>query len=66
MKIKTNKIQILLAECGLTNCELAKRSGLSKQTIGAILRDGNCAPKTAGKLAAGLNVHVSELIEEAK
>lgn len=66
MNINAIKIETMLAERGLTKAALAKSCGISRQNISTIIRRGTCEPKTAGKLAAGLGVPVSELIEEVK
>lgn len=64
MKIDVTKVETVLATRGLSKTELAKRSGIYPQNISAILRRGVCEPRTAGKLAAGLDVSVSEIIKE--
>lgn len=66
MNISTTKIETLLAERGMTKAALSESCGISRQNISTIIRRGTCEPKTAGKLALGLGVPVSELIEEAK
>lgn len=55
---------LILAENKLTYSDLSKRSGVSRQQISTIIGRGTCAPKTAGKLAAGLGVSVAEIIME--
>ena len=64
MYIKKNSIELRLAEMGITKAELAERCGVSRQNISTIVRRGTCEPKTAGKLAEGLGVPVSEIIEQ--
>lgn len=66
MKIRRDKINILLAEQGMTKAELAAITGVSRQNISTIINRGTCEPRTAGKLADGLGVPVSEIIEEVK
>lgn len=63
MSINTVKIEELLAEHGLTKVAYAQASGVSRQNLSTIIRRGTCEPKTAGKLAAGLGVPVSEIIK---
>lgn len=63
MNIKSQKIETILAEKGLTKVDLSKLCGISRQNISTIVRRGTCAPKTAGKLARGLGVQVSEIVE---
>ena len=66
VKIKAQCIETLLAERGMTKAQLAQSCGMCRQNVSTIIRRGTCEPKTAGKLAAGLGVPVSELIEEAR
>lgn len=64
MTINATKIETLLAERGITKAALADACGISRQNVSTIIRRGTCEPKTAGKLATGLNVPVSEIIKE--
>lgn len=61
MKINTNKVILLLAEKEMSKSELAQKSGISRQNLSTILGRGSCSPKTAGKIAKGLGIPVSEL-----
>ncbi len=62
MNINTIKLETMLAERGLTKSALAQSCGISRQNVSTIIRRGTCEPKTAGKLAAGLGVPVSDII----
>ena len=62
MTINAIKIETRLAELGITKAEIAKRCGMCRQNISAIVRRGTCEPKTAGKLAAGLGVRVEDIM----
>lgn len=64
MKIKSTKIEMLLAERGMTKAALSEKCGMSRQNISTVVRRGTCEPKTAGKLALGLGVTIAEIIEE--
>ncbi len=64
MNIRTQYVQVKLAEQRLTKKALAEKCGISPQNISTIIRRGTCEPKTAGKLAAGLGVPVAEIIKE--
>lgn len=66
MEINSFKIKILLAERGMTQAKLAELCGVARQNICAILSKGKCNPITAGKIAAGLGVHVSEILKEGQ
>lgn len=63
MNINAIKIETLLAERGMTKKDLAVECGISRQNISTIVRRGTCEPKTAGKLAAGLGVLVTDIME---
>lgn len=62
MRIDAQKIEIILAQQGITKALLAKNCGLSRQNISTILQRGTCEPRTAGKLANGLGVPLSKII----
>ena len=63
MNINVAKIEIILAERGMTKNALADACGISKQNVSTIIRRGTCEPRTAGKLAAGLGVLVTDIME---
>ena len=63
MKISATRIDTILAERGMTKAALADRCGVSRQNISTIIRRGTCEPRTAGKLAAGLGVLVTDIME---
>lgn len=64
MKINVNKIKVILAERGMTRTELAICAGMSRQNISTILTRGTCELKTAGKIAKGLGIPVTEIMKE--
>lgn len=62
MRIDAEKVEILMAEQGLSQKELGERCGMKRQNIGSVIRRGKAEPKTIGRLAAGLGVPVAELV----
>ncbi len=62
VKLNVQKISCLMADQKLSAMKLAERSGLSQPNISIILGRGRCRPVTAGKLATGLGVPVSEIM----
>ena len=64
MEIDALKISILLAERQKTQSQLAVECSVTRQNISRILAKGRCNPVTAGKIASGLGVHVSEIMKE--
>ena len=64
MKLNVNKIKLVLAEKGMLLQELAAQSGISRQSVSAVMARGTCAIVTAGKLAKGLGLSVTEIVRE--
>ena len=62
MKLNTAKIDILLAKKIWTKTMLAEKCGVARQNISSVLVRGICEPKTAGKIAAALEVDVESII----
>ena len=62
MNISATKIDVLIADQGLSRKEYADKCGVSRQYITAVLKRGTCQPKTAGMLAKALGVSVSDII----
>lgn len=66
MNISTTRIESILADRGMTKSALADMCGVSRQNLSTIIRRGTCEPRTAGKLAAGLGVDVTDIILERR
>lgn len=64
MKIKSQYIDTLLAERGLSRRAFSVICGISAQNISTIIRRGSCNPATAAKLAKGLHVSVADIAKE--
>lgn len=64
MKLDIRAIQIIMAERQMTRAQLADDCSMCRQNISTILNRGTCALKTAGKLAKGLGVPVSQIMKE--
>lgn len=63
MNINARRIEAIMAEQRLTKKALSTVCGISAQSISTIIKRGTCTPPTAGKLAMGLGVNVSEIIK---
>lgn len=63
MTINDRKFDIALANSGLTIGQAAERAGISRQRFCVILNQKRITPLAAGKIAKGLGVDVSEIIE---
>lgn len=64
MTIDKKRIEIRIGELGLSRKDLGERCEIKAQNISTILRRGTCTPRTAIKLAGGLNLPVSDIIKE--
>lgn len=64
MKIDRKALDMLLAQQEMTLTELANRSGMGRHQMYTLLRNGSCRPITAGRIARGLGVDVSEIIKQ--
>lgn len=64
MKISNRKVEIALAQSGLTIAQAAERAGISRQRFSIILNQRNVTPRAVGNIARGLGVNVTEIIEE--
>lgn len=63
MKIDNAKFEIALARSGLTIGQAAERAGVSRQRFSMILNQKRVTPQSAGKIARGVGVDVTEIIE---
>ena len=64
MYINKRNLELALAKAGITQVQLAERSGVSRQQISTIKLRGTCNPYTAAKLALGLGVDLEYLTKE--
>lgn len=67
MKLDVAKFKIILARRQMNPKDLAKVSGISYNTIASLIKNSgrrNPTFKTVGRLAAALEVDVTELIED--
>lgn len=62
IKVNVQRVNLLLAMQGHTQTSLAPLCGLSRQSISTILTRGTAAPKSVGKLAAGLGVAPEDIV----
>lgn len=64
MTIDNKKFEIALANSGLTVEQAAKRAGISRQRYCMILNQKKCTPQSVGKIARGIGVDVTEILED--
>lgn len=63
MRIDRIKFVALIAKKDLTLTELARNSGLSRQTLSCVKQGKRCSPETANKIAKALCTDVREIME---
>lgn len=61
MSVWGDSLRALLRERGLTQQELAQRAGINRSTVRHVLAGGHCSTETLQRIAAALDVDVSEL-----
>lgn len=64
MRIDRMKLAMRMAQKDMTVKALASKTGLSCATVTAVKTGKSCTPITAEKIATGLGVGISEIIEE--
>lgn len=62
MNISRQKLEVCVVNKHMTLPELAKRSGLSKQSLAAIRRRETCRISTAIKLCIALECNIEDII----
>ena len=63
MRINDTKFEIALARSGLTIGQAAERAGISSQRFAMILNQKKITPQAVVKVAKGVGVDVTEIIE---
>ncbi len=63
MKIKAEKINILMAKNIMNPYDLCSKAGFSYQTYRNLLKKSTCKPATVGKIAHALKCDVSDIID---
>lgn len=63
MRLDRIKLKTALLQSDMKQYELAEKTGLARNTINAICGGKACTEATAEKIAAGLGVKLSDLVE---
>ena len=63
MKINTAVIKAAIAEKGLTQRETAEKAGFAQPQFSAMLARGTATCKSAGRIAAALELPVSAILQ---
>lgn len=64
MRLDRKKIQLKMAILCMNQQQLEDKSGVSRQTISAVMSGRSCRPELLGKIARALEVEPSEIIED--
>ena len=64
MHINIKKVSRLMGAKLMTQQALADAAGVSRVTINATLLKGSCSTRTAGKIAAALDVSPADIVEQ--
>ena len=64
MKLSKKKIRQILARRQMSATQVAERCGKSRQWASSVMSGKKIAPKTAGMIAAALEVDITEILEE--
>lgn len=64
MELDRNKINIAMARKKMTVSQLAEACGVSRNRINVIMNQRRVTPVCAGKIADGLGVDVTEILED--
>jgi len=63
MRIDRKKLKIALIEKDMNQKELSERSGVARATISYIVNGKSCSIEVGQKIAAALDVNVTDIIE---
>ena len=64
MQLNMKKVNIAIANSGLTKKELAEKAGCSRQRFMTILNQRELTPLAVGKVAKALNVDAADIVED--
>lgn len=64
MKASKRKLEIVMARRCISLSDLREATQMPKSTITKVLKGKNVLPATLGKVAAGLKVDVTDIIED--
>lgn len=63
MKTNNMKMQIALARAKMSSSQLSEATGISRASVGRMIRGAECKPFNVGIIAEALGVDVTDLIE---
>ena len=63
MEISKKAIEMILADQQLDKSKLSEKMGCNRSWLSLVINRGTCRPSTAGRIAKGLGVKVSEILK---
>ncbi len=64
MRLDKRKILLCMANFSINQKQLAKKAGISRQSLSAVVNGRNCRPDLLGRIASALEVKPEEIIED--
>lgn len=64
LKISQDKVQLRMAKLCMNPYGLCDKAGISYASYRRIMKEGGCKIATLGKIAAALDVDVTEILED--
>lgn len=61
MDINISQVYMIMARKNMSQSDIARKSGISRQHISTVLIRKSCTPRTLGKIAIALGVPPSEI-----
>ncbi len=62
VRVNVKRICGAMVELDMTQTDLAKTAGMSRQSISTILGRGTCSAKSVGKIASSLGLRLEEVL----
>lgn len=66
MNISKQKVEVIMAQKGLTRSDVASACGYSVQWVSTLINKRSCQPATAQNLAVALGVNVTDIASTAE
>lgn len=63
MRVSERKLNLCMAKACATQGQIAKKAGMSRQTLANIIQRHECRPDTLGRLSKALEVEPQDLVE---
>lgn len=64
MQLNMKKVNIAIANSGMTKTQLAERAGISRQRFMMLLNQRELTPVSVGKIVKALGVRAEDIVED--